>query len=143
MEVKRRTLVTFEDEDEDEDVSVSKYQQDTICQTNYIKICLSKSYDFTIISINYIYKTFKFFINVSGIYFVWIFLHYVASHLYIKFCVPSTIFGFILSPFLAAAPQCQGLRWIVYTGGTTITTMWITLGTFLCAHLLAYPKLNR
>ena len=79
-------------------------------------------------------------IGVSGIYFVWIFLHYVASHLYIKFCVPSTIFGFILSPFMTATPHCQGLRWVITNAANMINNMWVVLGAWICSTLLIINK---
>ena len=82
------------------------------------------------------YKTIKFIINVSGIYLLWILLHYVASHLYVKLCVPSTIFGFIMSPFMTATPHCQGLRWIVYNAANMINNMWIICGSFICSTIL-------
>jgi hypothetical protein len=87
-----------------------------------------------------IYKICKFLYEVTGIYIVWIILHYVASHLYIKFCVPSTPSGFLLSPFMTAAPHCQGLRWIVYNGAGMINHMWIVLGTWVCANLLVVKR---
>ena len=82
------------------------------------------------------YKTIKFIINVSGIYLLWILLHYVASHLYVKLCVPSTIFGFIMSPFMTATPHCQGLRWIVDNAANMINNMWIIFGTWICSSIL-------
>jgi len=88
------------------------------------------------------YKTIKFIINVSGIYLLWILLHYVASHLYVKLCVPSTIFGFIMSPFMTATPHCQGLRWIVYNAANMINNMWIIFGAWICSSLLFINKNN-
>jgi hypothetical protein len=70
---------------------------------------------------------FKFF----GIYMVWIFLHYFSAHLYVKFCVPDTIIGFIMSPFMISTPHCQGLRWIVYNSTNTINHMWLLIGSWI------------
>jgi hypothetical protein len=75
------------------------------------------------------------FVNLFGIYLVWIVIHYGASHLYIKFCVPDGINGFILSPFIAPAPHCQALRWCIYNGGNSISAMWIILGAWILSHL--------
>ena len=55
-----------------------------------------------VIFFDYTSKILKIIVNVSGIYFVWIFLHYAASQLYVKLCVPNTIVGFLMF-FLAAS----------------------------------------
>ena len=78
----------------------------------------------------------KISISIYGIYIVWIFLHYVSSHLYTNYCVPNTIYGIIISPILTTTPHCQGLRWIIYNGGNQINNMWITLGSWLCLKIL-------
>lgn len=75
-------------------------------------------------------------IRIIFIYFLWIKLHYIASILYTTFCTPNTLYGFIMSPFLIMTPQCQGLRWIIYTGANTINNMWIVLGTYICTKLI-------
>jgi hypothetical protein len=85
---------------------------------------------------DFLYDSVVYIINISGIYLLWIFLHYIASHLYINCCVPNTIYGFFMSPFMIPAPHCQGLRWIVYNGSNIITNMWIVLGTWLCSLLV-------
>jgi hypothetical protein len=84
----------------------------------------------------YLQNIFKFIISVSGIYLAWICLHYLASHLYVKFCVPSTVMGFLLSPFMTATPHCQGLRWVVYNAANMINNMWIVCGTWICTSIL-------
>jgi hypothetical protein len=102
-------------------------------------VCL---YNVCVIVFEYTYKGIKIFINVSGIYLVWIFLHYIASHLYIKLCVPSSFFGFLMSPFMTATPHCQGLRWIVFNAANMINNMWIILGAWICSTLLIVNKDN-
>ena len=94
------------------------------------------SYNVTIYLFNITYKTVKFVLKISGIYLLWICLHYVASHLYITICVPSTIFGFIMSPFMTATPHCLGLRWIVYNAANMINNMWLVLGAWICSTIL-------
>ena len=94
------------------------------------------SYQYTIYTCKLIYKTFKFTIQISGIYLLWICLHYIASHLYVKFCVPNTIIGFVMSPFMTATPHCLGLRWIVYNAANMINNMWIVFGTWICSTIL-------
>jgi hypothetical protein len=86
--------------------------------------------------ISYTYKFFKFIFSVSGIYLLWILLHYFASHLYVKMCVPNTVIGFLMSPFMTATPHCQGLRWIVYNAANMINNMWIICGSFICTTIL-------
>lgn len=65
------------------------------------------------------------------LYFIWVVLHYIATHLYVRMCTPLTIMGFIVSPFLVPAPHCQGLRWLIYKGGEQILAMWILFGAYL------------
>lgn len=107
---------------------------------NKIKIFLysvaEQVYIFLKFSFEYCIKFIKIFINISGIYIVWILLHYVASHLYVKMCVPSTVVGFLLSPFMTATPHCQGLRWIVYNAANIINNMWIILGAWIMSNVL-------
>jgi hypothetical protein len=89
-----------------------------------------KSYDFLIKVSSYALRTTLFLFKVSGIYLLWISLHYFSAHLYVKFCVPNTIFGFIMSPFMIMTPHCQGLRWIVYNAANVINNMWILIGAW-------------
>lgn len=69
--------------------------------------------------------------RILGIYVCYIVCHYLASHLYAEFCVPSTFFGLVQSPFVAVLPHCQALRWIIYNGGNTLSLMWTVLGTWI------------
>lgn len=91
---------------------------------------------------SYVFLSVKFIIKISGVYLLWIILHFGASHLYVKFCVPSTFIGFIISPFMTASPHCQGLRWIIYNGANTINNMWVILGTWLCSYLIQFRSGN-
>ena len=85
---------------------------------------------------SHIQNIIKVIFGVSGIYLVWICLHYFASHLYVKFCVPKTVMGFLLSPFMTSTPHCHGLRWVVYNAANMISNMWIVCGTWVCSTLL-------
>ena len=78
---------------------------------------------------------FNVFKGIFGLYFTWICVHYFASHLHIHFCVPPTITGFIMSPFMTATPHCQALRWVIYNGGNSIIAMWLLLGTWIVQYL--------
>ena len=93
-------------------------------------------YIFLKFSFEYCIKFITIFINISGIYIVWILLHYIASQLYVKMCVPSTLVGFLLSPFMTATPHCQGLRWIVYNAANIINNMWIIFGAWIMSNVL-------
>lgn len=84
----------------------------------------------------FLYKTIKIIIKVSGVYLLWIFLHFCASYLYTKLCVPTTFVGLLMSPFLTATPHCQGLRWVIYNGANIINNMWLIVGTWLCANIM-------
>tara|TARA_B100000902_G_C27207473_1_gene862447 strand:+ start:764 stop:1138 length:375 start_codon:yes stop_codon:yes gene_type:complete len=85
---------------------------------------------------NTIYKWYNFIIINFGIYIAWICIHYIASHMYVTWCLPFTIAGFVLSPFLIPAPHCYGLRWIIYNGGNSIVSMWALLSTWLVARII-------
>jgi len=93
-------------------------------------------YYFGLYFFNYLYKTIKFIIKISGLYIIWIILHYLASHLYIKLCVPNTVIGFLMSPFMTATPHCQGLRWLIYNAALMINNMWVLFGAWICSSLL-------
>ena len=71
-----------------------------------------------------------------SIYVIWVLLHYISPHLYVHFCVPWTLRGFVMSPFIAPAPHCQALRWAIYNGGNTIIAMWVVLGTWIMQKLI-------
>jgi hypothetical protein len=111
---------------------------------NKIKLLLynvaDQVYIFIGFSFGYGIKFIKVFINITGIYFVWIFLHYIASHLYVRMCVPSTVIGFLLSPFMTATPHCQGLRWVVFNAANMINNMWIILGTWIISNILVVTR---
>ena len=114
---------------ENESVYLDDELQNIVHNSDYI---LERIYNV----LSYLQNVFKFIFGVSGIYLAWICLHYFASHLYVKFCVPSTVMGFLLSPFMTATPHCQGLRWIVYNAANMINNMWIVCGTWVCSTLL-------
>lgn len=96
---------------------------------------------FTIVSEYVIYggkvviKIIQIVVQVSGIYLMWILLHYFASQLYVKLCTPSNFVGLLLSPFLTSTPYCQGLRWMIYNGAGMINNMWIVIATWFCANI--------
>ncbi len=104
------------------------------------KSILNSGYNILMFTFEITYKSIKIFISVSGIYLIWIFLHYFASHLYVRLCVPKSLYGFVVSPFLTATPHCQGLRWIIYNGANTINNMWVIIGTWICSNVYFLNK---
>jgi len=103
---------------------------------NFCNYFLNDKNNAIVIIFNYTYNIFYFFVNTTGIYLIWIFLHYVSSQLYIELCVPKSIIGFVMSPFMTSTPQCQALRWVIYNGANIINNMWILFGTWLCSTIL-------
>ena len=72
----------------------------------------------------------KILYSILGYYIMWVLLHYGAAHLYPTYCVPFTISGLLLSPFMSSAPHCIALRWLIIEGSNVILTMWIVFGTY-------------
>ena len=111
-------------------------ENDEVCENTYIAYILNKIPSLLINIGNVICKVIHVTISVYGIYFIWTMLHFFASHLYIKFCVPLSFMGFIVSPFMTATPHCQGLRWIIFNGANMINNMWLIVGSWVCSILL-------
>jgi hypothetical protein len=68
---------------------------------------------------------------VTMIYIAWIVAHYIAPHAYVKFCVPLTWSGFLMSPLNASSPQCIAIRWVIYKGGNNIVMMWVIISLWV------------
>jgi len=79
---------------------------------------------------------FKWIFFISKVYIIWIVIHYVSVQVYVKYCVPSSIWGFIMSPLLVSSPHCKAMRWILHNGANTIDNMWNTIGVWFSAKLL-------
>lgn len=79
------------------------------------------------------------FLNRAGriaiLYGMWIMAHFIASHLYTKWCVPLTWSGFLMSPFVAPMPHCQAARWVISTGGDIMVHMWVLVGVWLISYI--------
>lgn len=120
----------------DNEMTIEEIQDNEFDKYNYGKRFLEDTYYYFNMSFNFIFKTIRFIIKISGIYLLWIILHYIAAHLYVKLCVPNTVIGFLISPFMIATPHCQGLRWIVYNAANIINNMWILIGSWICSILL-------
>jgi hypothetical protein len=74
--------------------------------------------------------------NLSGLYILWIILQFISAHLYVHYFANMSVYGFIMSPILVAAPHCKALRWGIYIGAQTIENMWIVLGTWICSKIM-------
>ena len=72
----------------------------------------------------------KNILDVAGIFVVWIIIHYIAANLYPTFCAAAGIVGFIKSVFVAQAPHCIAMRWIIYNGGIVINSMWLAIASW-------------
>ena len=87
------------------------------------------------------FQTIKdFIVNVCGIYICWILLHAIVANLYPIYCAEFTLLGIIKSAFLAPAPHCQAMRWVITNGGNIITQMWIVIGTWICGKIIIINK---
>lgn len=75
--------------------------------------------------------------NVGGIFIMWIVLHYIAANLYARFCAEYSLFGLIKSIFIAEAPHCMAMRWMIYHGGAAIHTMWVSIGIWFTGKLFS------
>jgi hypothetical protein len=124
--------ISTEEIQDEQDKEINKYYN----YYNYTTIFYDNSCKCIIYVFHTTIKTVKFILKVSGVYLLWICLHYVSSHLYIKLCVPNTLIGFVISPFMTATPHCQGLRWIVYNAANIINNMWVVLGAWICSTIL-------
>ena len=119
--------------DDNVEVNFDENKEDNIDEHIILnkKMIIDNIYKILIKTATFLLKTIIVLFKVSGIYLLWICLHYFSSHLYIKFCVPDTIIGFLMSPFMIATPHCQGLRWIVYNAAGIINNMWILIGAWI------------
>ena len=70
-----------------------------------------------------------------GIYLLWMFLHYISSHLYVKWCTPIGISGFIYSLFMGPTPLCYALSWTIFTGNQSLLHMWSIIGAIFIGRL--------
>lgn len=106
---------------------------------NYYQLIRNLDYSITKDTLKVI---FNFSLTNFGIYILWIFMHYISSHLYIHWCVPATIFGFIISPFIIPAPHCVGLRWMIHHGGNSIIAMWSIIGVWILGRIIPINRNN-
>jgi hypothetical protein len=84
----------------------------------------------------FVVSYFKWVYFISKVYILWIVIHYISVQLYVKYCVPSSIWGFITSPIMVSSPHCKATRWVLHTGANTIDNMWNTIGVWFSTQLL-------
>jgi hypothetical protein len=75
------------------------------------------------------------YVWVVVFYIAWIAAHYAATHAYVKYCTPNTFWGFIMSPFIASTPHCEGFRWVISAGGLNIAKMWTIAGVWVKSNI--------
>ena len=80
---------------------------------------------------------FSFIYEVAGIFIFWIVIHFMAANLYHRFCADLSIIGFIKSIFIAQAPHCIAMRWVIYNGGNMINSMWVSLAMWFTTKIFA------
>jgi hypothetical protein len=121
---------------------MKKSSRSNSCENEDLKVFSSASQDNIankpkVIYVYYIIDKFnKIFVTFYGIYIIWIVFHYFASHLYVRYCVPWSFYGFIMSPIISSTPHCQGLRWVLYNGGNQINNMWLNIGSWIGIKLI-------
>lgn len=69
------------------------------------------------------------------IYLLWICLHYISAHLYVRYCTPIGIIGFIYSIFIGPTPMCYALSWAIHNGNQSLFNMWSIFGAICVGHL--------
>lgn len=73
--------------------------------------------------------------DIAGIFILWIVIHFIAANLYSNFCAELSVVGFIKSIFVAQTPYCVAMRWVIYNGGNTINSMWVSFGLWITTKI--------
>lgn len=114
------------DDDDDDSVDETRVCNNIVAVSSpYIREMAEKG----VYCVQYVYCA-------SSIYLFWIMLHYCSAQLYVYYCAPRGLYGFLISPFLVAAPHCRAIRWIIHNGGNMVDNMWLILGTWLCSKII-------
>ena len=64
------------------------------------------------------------------IFITWVLVHFISAHIYIYMCVPATLYGILMSPFMVDVPYCYASRWIMMKSVNSINLLWISLGSW-------------
>ena len=73
--------------------------------------------------------------EVTASYVAWIVAHHVSTRIYSYMCTPQSVGDVLVYPFMVSAPHCKGILWLVNASSDTITTMWVTAGTWVVANV--------
>ena len=73
--------------------------------------------------------------NTFWIYLLWILIHFISVQLYVYFCTPFTLYGFLISPFISCAPHCKALNCAIYNSSNIIEYMLVLIGSWICSKL--------
>jgi len=76
--------------------------------------------------------------QVLLLFFIASVLHYAAAILYVGWCTPPTIIGFLLSPFRTITPMCVGLRWSISVFGDYLSSLWTFAFLFISSHIIKW-----
>ena len=76
--------------------------------------------------------------SVIFVYFGVTLVHFISSNIYPSLCCSFTVWGFIMTPFMAVTPHCEGLRWLIHYTGEQIRNAWIWLGGYLIWYVTSY-----
>ena len=71
---------------------------------------------------------------VVGVYFAVVIAHFACSNLYPTLCCNMSVWGFVMSPFMAVTPHCEALRWVIHYTGGQIRNVWMWLGGYLVLY---------
>jgi hypothetical protein len=82
----------------------------------------------------------KILVDLFGIYFLWIIMFYLSSHMHIYLCTPNGFYGFIVTPFLTQTPQCIAIRWIITNGSQNINIFWTLFAGFIIKKITIFNQ---
>lgn len=74
--------------------------------------------------------------NPIGFYLMWVLSHYICVHVYVSYCAPVGMKGFLTSIFMSSTQICHGLSWVIYQGGHLMFHMWVLLGGWLMTNII-------
>ena len=126
----------LEKQQEERKENMSENQETQTLEEKPGKSMLLTFYEYVVGAINTTIPALKWLYFISKVYIIWITIHYISCQLYVHYCVPTGITGYLLSPFLVSSPQCKALRWAFYNGGNIIDNMWNYLGVWASTQLL-------
>tara|TARA_B100001093_G_scaffold241005_1_gene230755 strand:+ start:45605 stop:45970 length:366 start_codon:yes stop_codon:yes gene_type:complete len=110
-----------------------------VIEDNVLELKLDNPYlSYILEARNNAVKWMKHLYVIGILYFIWITVHFFSSNLYVYYCTPFTLTGFIQSPFLVLTPHCIALRWLSYKGSEQIASMWSILGVYLLSIAKEY-----